>query len=75
MLESSETHELRIIQVPNSNVLTIQLLAGEDLTIDDGTVPQDRQWSYYLDSFVLEQPTEGVGSEVRAPLLHRSVNS
>jgi histone deacetylase complex regulatory component SIN3 len=49
----------------------MQLMSPEDLTLDDALDSVNGGWNYYVDSYVLEQPTEGIGSEIHAPLLHR----
>lgn len=46
-------------------------MAPDDLTLDDAFVTEGSQWKYYVDSFVLEQPTEGLPMEVHAPVLQR----
>ncbi|OMJ16128.1 Paired amphipathic helix protein pst1 [Smittium culicis] len=42
-----------------SNTLTIQLLKPQDSTLDINLSMEDR-WAYYVDSYILFEPTEGI---------------
>ncbi|GAA6028090.1 hypothetical protein JCM8097_001866 [Rhodosporidiobolus ruineniae] len=65
----------RIEWIPTSSALTVQLLAKEDQTLDDdasfATDPK-RLHQAWLASFALTSPSEGIGAQVKAPLLRRN---
>jgi histone deacetylase complex regulatory component SIN3 len=63
-----------LCQFPDGRVLGIQLLGKSDLTIDDNFKTPQERFDYYLASYTLSSPTEGVGQEVKAPLLRRCVH-
>ncbi|BFZ61969.1 Transcriptional regulatory protein sin3 [Saitoella coloradoensis] len=53
--------------------LSIQLLGKDDMTLDEATTAEE-QWRYYIDSYVMSSPTEGVSPErVRPPFLRRDL--
>lgn len=60
----------RDAQIPAHSALTIQLLGPDDMTLDDAFDGAD-SWEYYRASYVLTNPTEGIGAGVVAPLLRR----
>jgi len=55
-----------------ARALTVQLLFPDDLTLDDPVITPEARWQYYVDSFTLHQPTEGLKLPVQAPLLARN---
>lgn len=60
------------LQIPSDQVLTIQLLTPDDLTIDDPVLTADKTWAHYLETYTLGLPTEGLHFDVRGPLLGRN---
>lgn len=52
--------------------MTIQLLSPDDLTIDDPVLTTDKTWAHYLETYTLGLPTEGLGADVKGPLLDRN---
>lgn len=60
-------------QVPDAKALTIQLLGKEDLTLDDAYGDDEKMHASWVASFALTSATEGVGAQVKAPLLKRCV--
>lgn len=62
----------RIEYIPRSETVTIQLLAREDLTVDDAETAE-QQWRQYIDSYVLTHPTEGLPHRVEQPFLTRTL--
>lgn len=51
----------------------MQLLGASDLTLDTTASPRSH-FDYYVSSYILQAPTEGVGAEVKAPMLKRCVD-
>jgi paired amphipathic helix protein Sin3a len=51
--------------------LTIQLLGKEDLTLDDAYGSEEKMHASWVASYALTSSTEGVGAQVKAPLLKR----
>lgn len=49
----------------------MQLLGKEDLTLDDAYGSSAKMHSSWVASFALMSATEGVGAQVKAPLLKR----
>lgn len=62
----------RLEWIPAKHVLTMQVLNKDDLTLDDA-ISSEEKWSYYIDSYVLLAPTEGVSSDTRTPFLRRNL--
>lgn len=62
----------RLEWLPEQQTMTIQLLRREDLTMDDAVGSPDKTFQSYLASYALTSATEGIGSEVKAPLLKRN---
>ena len=58
-------------QIPESMALTIQLLGKEDLTLDDAYGSEEKMHASWVSSYALTSSTEGVGAQVKAPLLKR----
>lgn len=63
---------MRLLQIPSEDVLTIQMLSPDDLTIDDPVLTTDKTWAHYLETYTLGLPTEGLRLDVRGPLLDRN---
>ncbi|GJN87300.1 hypothetical protein Rhopal_000248-T1 [Rhodotorula paludigena] len=57
---------------PDAQALTIQLLGKEDLTLDDAHASEAKLHQSWLASFMLTSPSEGIGAQVKAPLLKRN---
>ncbi|SCV74211.1 BQ2448_6643 [Microbotryum intermedium] len=69
----ADPHVERFAQIPESQVLTIQLLGREDLTLDESKDPlEDQLHRSWIASYPLTSATEGVGAKVKAPLLKRN---
>lgn len=62
----------RLEWIPSAKALTIQLLSPDEITIDDPLMSSDARWQYYVNTFTLNQPTEGLSEPVHAPLLSRN---
>lgn len=62
----------RIREVLRPRRISIQLLSHDDPSLED---PQDaeQRWLQYISSYCLWEPTEGLTSETRAPLLKRNL--
>ncbi|WWC68464.1 uncharacterized protein I206_102392 [Kwoniella pini CBS 10737] len=63
----------KISYQPSKDVVSIQLLSREDLTIDDAETAQEK-WRQYIESYVLTHPTEGLPHRVDPPLLQRNLD-
>lgn len=64
----------RIEWMASSGTLLIQLLSRDDLTLgDDDGRSQEEKWLYYLASYTLWTPTEGLEGEAKAPFMERSL--
>ncbi|KII91290.1 hypothetical protein PLICRDRAFT_105502 [Plicaturopsis crispa FD-325 SS-3] len=60
--------------LPDSKVMTIQLLGKDDASFDDSEVANGR-WQDYIDSFVSSGVTPGLtASRIKRPFLRRQVN-
>ncbi|BGP23232.1 paired amphipathic helix protein Sin3a [Rhodotorula toruloides] len=68
----TDEHIYRIEWIPASQALTIQLLGKEDLTMDDAYESEAKMHQSWLASFALTSPSEGIGAQVKAPLLKRN---
>ncbi|GAA5851400.1 hypothetical protein JCM9279_001054, partial [Rhodotorula babjevae] len=62
----------RLEWIPDDEALTIQLLGKEDLTLDDAHQSEAKLHQSWLASFQLTSPSEGIGAQVKAPLLKRN---
>ncbi|WVR05681.1 hypothetical protein IAU60_002703 [Kwoniella sp. DSM 27419] len=62
----------KIAYIPGKEVVAVQLLGKEDLTIDDAQ-NEHENWRQYIESYVLTHPTEGLAHRVDPPLLQRNV--
>ncbi|KAJ2765691.1 hypothetical protein IWQ56_003996, partial [Coemansia nantahalensis] len=58
-LVGADEHVFRVDYIYESQTMTIQLLRREDITLDEAVTEEER-WAYYVDSYVLFEPTEGV---------------
>ncbi|TIA75342.1 hypothetical protein E3P89_00322 [Wallemia ichthyophaga] len=65
----------RIEWVGSTKELRMQLLAREDLTVDvdERKQTRDQKWTYYIQSYLLQTPTEGLNADLTAPFLYRSI--
>ena len=68
----SDENLFRLEWIPPAKALSIQLLSPDELTLDDPVLSNDARWTYYVDTFTLNQPTEGLSEPVHAPLLSRN---
>jgi paired amphipathic helix protein Sin3a len=57
--------------MPDNQVLSIQLLGKEDLTLDEANFSEERLYQSWIASYALTSPSEGIGARVHAPLLKR----
>ncbi|KAJ1946409.1 hypothetical protein EC988_005554 [Linderina pennispora] len=58
-LVGADDHVFRVDYIYDARTMTIQLLRREDITLDEAVTEEER-WAYYVDSYVLFEPTEGV---------------
>ncbi|KAJ1738027.1 hypothetical protein LPJ58_007323, partial [Coemansia sp. RSA 1591] len=58
-LVGADEHVFRVDYLYDSQTMTMQLLRREDVTLDEAVTEEER-WAYYVDSYVLFEPTEGV---------------
>ena len=68
----SDENLFRLEWIPSAKALSIQLLSPDELTIDDPVLTEEARWKHYVDTFTLNQPTEGLTEAVHAPLLSRN---
>ncbi|KAJ2455640.1 hypothetical protein EV183_000739 [Coemansia sp. RSA 2336] len=61
-LVGADEHVFRVDYLYDSQTMTIQLLRREDITLDQAVTEEER-WAYYVDSYVLFEPTEGVNHQ------------
>ncbi|GAA5841758.1 hypothetical protein JCM3766R1_005173 [Sporobolomyces carnicolor] len=69
---SPDENLYRIEWVPDAQVLSVQLLGREDLTLDEANVSKERLYQSWIASYALTPPSEGIGAHVHAPLLKRN---
>ncbi|GAA5916036.1 uncharacterized protein JCM6883_001977 [Sporobolomyces salmoneus] len=69
---SSDENLYRIEWIPNAQVLSVQLLGKEDLTLDEANFSEERLYQSWIASYALTSPSEGIGARVQAPLLKRN---
>ncbi|PWN54288.1 hypothetical protein IE53DRAFT_383137, partial [Violaceomyces palustris] len=62
----------RVEWVSSTSTLLIQMLSRDDLTLDDARTAEQR-WLYYISSYCLWTPTEGLPAEAGAPFLKRTL--
>lgn len=60
----------RIEWRPDTQMLSIQLLLAEDATLEHPKTAYE-EWAYYVNSYMLRNGTESVGSKTRAPFMSR----
>ncbi|KAJ1863257.1 hypothetical protein LPJ73_000565 [Coemansia sp. RSA 2703] len=75
-LVGADEHVFRIDYIYESQTMAIQLLRREDITLDEAVTEEER-WAYYVDSYVLFEPTEGVGRPAQSrprPYLSRHLH-
>lgn len=66
---SPEENMFRIEFDEVNHLVSIQYLALDDLTLTDHKTEEDK-WNYYLTSYIIAHPTEGINtSELRLPFL------
>lgn len=65
----------RIEWIASTKELRMQLLAREDLTIDidERKQTKDQRWTYYIQSYLLQTPTEGLLTDLTSPFLYRNI--
>ncbi|KAJ1930185.1 hypothetical protein IWQ60_000510 [Tieghemiomyces parasiticus] len=69
----SDEHIYRVEFLPApSRACTVQLLLKDDFTLSHAVSAEDK-WAYYVDSFVLLAPTEGVAFHGQCPFLRRNL--
>ncbi|KAK9360348.1 hypothetical protein V1504DRAFT_423614 [Lipomyces starkeyi] len=69
----SDENVFRLELNESASALSVQLIDQDDLTLNDAA-SADEKWKYYLTSFVMSAPTEGVPvSKVRMPFLRRHI--
>ena len=67
--------QVHSFQLPESKMVTFQLLSKDGSSLDDAEVLSGR-WHAYVEGFVSEAETPGVSaSKVRRPFLKRLVNN
>ncbi|WVW80329.1 hypothetical protein I302_102309 [Kwoniella bestiolae CBS 10118] len=69
----SDENLFKISYQPSKEVVSIQLLGREDLTVDDAETAQEK-WRQYIESYILTHPTEGLPHRVDPPLLQRNLD-
>lgn len=62
----------RIEWVPNGCTLLLQMLSRDDLTLDEAQTMEEK-WLYYISSYCLWVPTEGLPNLAHAPFLKRNM--
>ncbi|KAJ2723071.1 hypothetical protein GGI07_002898 [Coemansia sp. Benny D115] len=75
-LVGADEHVFRVDYIYDSQTMAIQLLRREDITLDEAVTEEER-WAYYVDSYVLFEPTEGVGRSTQTrprPYLSRHLH-
>ncbi|TIC00298.1 hypothetical protein E3Q18_01173 [Wallemia mellicola] len=67
----------RIEWIASTKELRMQLLAREDLTIDidERKQTKDQRWTYYIQSYLLQTPTEGLLTDLTSPFLYRNIQT
>lgn len=62
------------LQHPTTKKTTVQLLTPEDATLQNDELSQEARWSYYVSTYTMRDPTEGVPfSQMRLPFMKRSL--
>ncbi|KAJ1966921.1 hypothetical protein IWQ62_002167 [Dispira parvispora] len=65
-------YRIEFLPPPLQRVCTVQLLFKDDFTLSHA-VTSEEKWAYYVDSFVLLAPTEGVSFQGYYPFLRRNL--
>ncbi|KAJ1657093.1 hypothetical protein IWQ61_003458 [Dispira simplex] len=65
-------YRIEFLPPPFQRVCTVQLLFKDDFTLSHA-VTSEEKWAYYVDSFVLLAPTEGVSFQGYYPFLRRNL--
>lgn len=68
----ADEHLFRFEWLASQESLIIQLMSSDETTMPTAKLDQAGAWSYYLDSYALDQPTEGLRTETSGPLLVRN---
>lgn len=73
----SKDHEIyRIAWHPVDHSCTIRLFPQEDETFDSNELTEEARWQYYVASFTMSEPTEGIdGSKMRRAFLPRNITA
>lgn len=62
------------LQHPTTKKTTVQLLTPEDATLQNDELSQEARWSYYVSTYTMRDPTEGVPfSQMRLPFMKRNL--
>jgi paired amphipathic helix protein Sin3a len=62
------------LQIPENKHVLVQLLTPEDGTLNSEELSPEARWSYYVSSYTMRDPTEGVPfSQMRMPFLKRNL--
>ncbi|OCF56596.1 paired amphipathic helix protein Sin3a [Kwoniella mangroviensis CBS 10435] len=69
----SDENLFKISYQPSRDIVSIQLLGREDLSVDDAETAQEK-WRQYIESYILTHPTEGLPHRVDPPLLQRNLD-
>ncbi|GMK60011.1 hypothetical protein CspeluHIS016_0902280 [Cutaneotrichosporon spelunceum] len=70
--EESRENMYRIEYVPRTETVAVQLILREDLTVDAKNAVES--WNFYMSSFPLIYPTEGLAHRVEPPFLNRTTH-
>ncbi|KAJ5708515.1 hypothetical protein N7488_008316 [Penicillium malachiteum] len=64
----------RVTFYPANRRVTMQVITTEDSTLDNDDLSAEAQWSYYVTTYSMRDPTEGVQySTMRVPFLKRTL--
>ncbi|MCJ1395289.1 Transcriptional regulatory protein sin3 [Xylographa bjoerkii] len=69
---SKEENPYRIGYNVSTRHVTMQVLKKEDRTFDIQDMNAEARWSYYISSYIMRDPTEGVTREIQWPFLKRN---
>jgi paired amphipathic helix protein Sin3a len=69
--EESRENMYRIEYVPRTETVAVQLIKSEDLTVDAKNAIES--WNFYMSSYPLIYPTEGLPHRVEQPFLKRTL--
>lgn len=68
--EENRENMYRIEYVPRTETVAVQLIKSEDLTVDAKNAVES--WNFYMSSYPLIFPTEGLAHRVEPPFLNRT---